>query len=228
MNCWDILGIEPTRNRAEIEAAYQRQRKFADGDELQQLEQAFYEATGQAPAREKPVSETADIPAPELAGEPSDSRPLTTYEHQVVREVAIQVRAMLNDPLRMNDVAIWRAIVAEPPADQLPLRRAIGKTLEAEVRPMAENGAFPEPVVRFLSDWFEWYGLAPEPRAAEPEPGTDFFGTPPGREGAGSGGLSDSQEAPEQPQLTNFLPHVVGWIVGLVVLYSFFNMLVGG
>src|SRR5680860_362036 len=50
MNCWDLLGIEPTSDRQRVEQAYQQQLKFASSDEARSLEQAFREATGAAPA----------------------------------------------------------------------------------------------------------------------------------------------------------------------------------
>lgn len=46
MNCWEVLGIEPTGDHARIRAAYERQEKFASGEELERLRQAFKEATG--------------------------------------------------------------------------------------------------------------------------------------------------------------------------------------
>jgi len=33
MNCWDLLGIEPTGDQDRIRQAYERQLKFASGDE---------------------------------------------------------------------------------------------------------------------------------------------------------------------------------------------------
>lgn len=237
MNCWDILGIEPTRNRADIEAAFERQRKFAEGDELKRLEQAFLEATGDAPvsrARSAPRAsmhaEPQERSRQQQEPEPQDSgrreeRMLSAAEQQVVREVIIQVRAMLNDPVRVGDVAVWRAIVTEPPADQRPLRQAIAEGLETDVRPLAENGALPDPVVRFLADWFEWYGVVPD--SGTTESGYGGYHQPASESQTGDD-VQEESAAGEQPQLTNFVPHVIGWVIGLVVLYSLFSSLVGG
>lgn len=240
MNCWDILGIEPTRNRAEIEAAFERQRKFAEGEELRRLEQAFLEATGETPVTRaqaapratmhvSPQPEAAGREAPERHEQARESQPLSASEQQIVREVIIQVRAMLNDPVRVGDVAVWRAIVTEPPADQRPLRQAIADGLEADLRPMAENGALAAPVARFLADWFEWYGVVPEPQSAES--GYGPLGQAGGQNGApGQSGdnAADDPQTPEQPPMTNFVPLAIGWVVGLVVLYSLFSALLGG
>ncbi|HBM51000.1 MAG TPA: molecular chaperone DnaJ, partial [Marinobacter sp.] len=49
MNCWDILGIEPTDNRERIRQAYEQQMKFASDHEAEALRQAYQEATGHAP-----------------------------------------------------------------------------------------------------------------------------------------------------------------------------------
>ena len=51
MNCWDLLGIEPTGDQDRIRQAYERQLKFASGDEAQALERAYREATGGAVER---------------------------------------------------------------------------------------------------------------------------------------------------------------------------------
>lgn len=224
MNCWEILGIEPTRDRAEIDAAYQRQEKFASDDELEQLRQAYRQATGVEP--EAPESDSAPAPAPqEFDGaeteaqhaEPGEPVELDASEQQVVREVVIQVRALLNDSRRSSDPQIWKAILGEPPADQPRLRREIGRSLEQQVRPMAENGSFPGPVVQFLAGWFDWYHLRDVPEV----PADDDI--PPSRATAAH---ESSEESP--PQMVNFWPAVVGWIVGLAILATLFSGMGGG
>lgn len=233
MNCWEILGIEPTRNETEIQAAYERQKKFASTDDLRQLDSALYEALGrpvqtrQRESADDHATSTghqlrADSPQPgQVGAEDEGLRALDAREQQLVREVVIQVRAMLNDSRRMNDVAIWRAILAEPPADERSIRLAIGKALEQEVRPMAENGSFTPPVARFLGDWFEWYGLVEAHQQAKEQTGA--FDRP------GQGGEDEAtrQDEPDAPQMVNFWPAVIGWVVGLVVLYSLFSALTG-
>lgn len=140
---------------------------------------------------------------------------LDASEGQVVREVLIQVKALLNDHGRSQDVGIWKAILCEPPADQMPLRSEIGRQLEPQLRPLAENGSFPSPVVRFLGEWFDWYSLqdavARQEEAELPE--EDMDGEP---------------MASESPQMVNFWPAVIGWIVGLVILALLFGGMNGG
>ena len=153
MSCWDVLGIEPTGDTARIREAYEQQLKFASPEEVARLEQAYREATGQSAPAATPARAGTETPAG------SDGAELDAREAQVAREVVIQIRALLNDDVRSQDVAIWRAILCEPPADKPALRRAIAARLEGLVRPMAENGALPPPVAGFLGDWFEWYGL---------------------------------------------------------------------
>ncbi|MDY6840130.1 MAG: J domain-containing protein [Pseudomonadota bacterium] len=214
MNCWEILGIEPTGDRRKIQDAYEQQLKFASEDEARSLEQAFREAAGDAPA---PVALAADSIQPEQRshgpGEGAEC-PLDANEGQVVREVVIQIKALLNDSSRSKDVGIWKAILCEPPAEQPHLRREIGRHLEPQVRPMTENGTFPAPVAQFLGDWFDWFAIKEASAAADgrnyPEPGM-------------------AEEQGEQPpQMVNFWPAVIGWIVGLVILAMLFGGMGGG
>ncbi len=234
MNCWETLGIEPTRDTARIRNAFEQQSKFAEGDEARHLEDAYRAAMaeagheiGSAPVQEAPrqqqqVTEDAlDEPAE------APNTPLSAEEQQIVREVVIQVRAMLNDRLRREDAAIWRAILTEPPADQDRLRAAIGDELEPMLRPLADEGSLPAPVARFLGDWFGWYGMTDALEQADAAgaaiddagryQGVNF---PPGAEAEGN--------EPERPQMTNFWPAVIGWIVGIIVLTSLFGALTGG
>ncbi|WP_372965369.1 J domain-containing protein [Marinobacter sp.] len=203
MSCWEILGIEPTGDREQIRQAYERQMKFASSEEAQRLADAYREASGHEPQLRDPVA-----PQPSsVAGDKLDAN-----ESQIVREVIIQIKALMNDPGRQQDAGIWKAILCEPPADQLPLRREIGQQLESWIRPLAENGSFSQPVARFLGEWFEWFSVQdvanesdprnyPEPELAE-----------------------QATEEDQVPQMVNFWPAVIGWIIGLVIL----TMLFGG
>ncbi|MDL0433499.1 J domain-containing protein [Marinobacter sp. TBZ242] len=213
MNCWEVLGIEPTRDHARIKAAYERQEKFASGEELERLREAFREAAGGEPmaAQEQPeVQRKAPNPQAESAS-------LDASEQQVVREVVIQVRALLNDSGHSKDVQIWKAILGEPPADQPHVRREIGRALEPQIRPMAENGSFPPPVVQFLAGWFDWYGLrdAPEQQADDEDQ-------------ADRAAVDQPSQEESPPQMVNFWPAVVGWIVGLAILATLFSGMGGG
>lgn len=224
MNCWEILGIEPTRDRSRIEAAYERQSKFASGEEADRLQQAYREALGGEPAsgssdRAEPRDPPTRAPLPEM--QPTrDSYTLNASDQQVVREVIIQINALLNDSRRIHDAQIWKAILGEPPADQAPLRREIGGQLEQRIRPMAENGSFAAPVARFLGDWFGWYSLRDVPE--EYAPGE--LGEP--RESGGMAGGEPEEQF--EPQMVNFWPAVIGWIVGLAILASLFSGMGGG
>lgn len=228
MNCWEVLGIEPTRDQARIQAAYEQQEKFASGEELEQLRRAFREATGGEPmtGQDQPeVRSDAQNPEPEATEtvEGATASPeqapaeLDASERQVVREVVIQIRALLNDSGRSNDAQIWKAILGEPPADQPHIRREIASALEPQVRPMAENGSFSPAVVQFLAGWFDWYSLrdAPEQEAEDD---------------AQASKASADQESQEElpPQMVNFWPAVIGWIVGLAILATLFGGMGGG
>lgn len=216
MTCWEILGIEPTRDPRQIEAAYEQQSKFATGEEAERLAEAYREALGREPQpRSEQVAGEAGTAIAEAAPVVDDA-PLDANEQQVVREVVIQINALLNDSNRSSDPQIWKAILGEPPADQPKLRREIGYSLESRVRPMAENGTFPRPVVQFLGGWFEWYSLT---------------------EATNSIAREDDREAPAQeqeaaeelrPQMVNFWPAVIGWIVGLAILAMLFGGMGGG
>lgn len=218
MNCWEILGIAPTRNRSEIERAYNQQSKFASAEEAVRLDSALQQALSEAgyPAADTPEAqvesarpEISEPAAADQAAPVADARELSDSEHQVVREVVIQVQALLNDQHRSSEVAIWRAILCEPPADQPAVRNEIGQALEHQLRPLADNGALDAPVAGFLGDWFGWYELrdrlAREQNADQPD-----------------------QEVAEQIeraqlQMTNFWPAVIGWIAALVILTALFG-----
>jgi hypothetical protein len=212
MNCWEILGIDPTGDRAAIDRAYEQQKKFAAGEELSRLDQAYREASG-----EQPGPEEAEQPAVSQPRVSSDAE-LTAEERQVVREVVIQIKALLNDSRRLADDGIWRAILAEPPADQPHIRAAVAQELESQIRPMAENGSFPVPVVTFLGDWFGWHELK-----NSGQQGSDSQ-MPEQRRESQENAVDENSGQPD----TNFWPAVVGWIVALAVLAVFFDNIFGG
>ncbi|WP_421910751.1 J domain-containing protein [Marinobacter sp.] len=221
MNCWEVLGIEPTGDHARIRAAYEQQEKFASGEELERLRQAFKEATGGEPQTDNGPSDAGNEGQPQVAEPPATVRQeaegLDASEQQVVREVVIQVRALLNDPSRSKDAQIWKAILGEPPADQPHVRREIADALEPQVRPMAQNGSFPAPVVQFLAGWFDWHSLR-DVQAHDVE--EDLETEKP------TGDEQPQEELP--PQMVNFWPAVIGWIVGLAVLATLFSGMGGG
>ncbi|MBL3556963.1 MULTISPECIES: J domain-containing protein [Marinobacter] len=220
MNCWEILGIEPTRDRALIDAAYERQEKFASDEERERLRQAYREATGgdrieaEEPSPASPTPANNAVTEAEEQGEPAE---LNASEQQIVREVIIQINALLNDSRRSGDPQIWKAILGEPPADQPRLRKEIGRSLEPQVRPMAENGTFPAPVTQFLAGWFDWYSLRDAPELQEED---ETFSE------KSSVDREPQEESP--PQMVNFWPAVVGWIVGLAILATLFSGMGGG
>lgn len=218
MNCWEILGIEPTRDRAQIDAAYERQEKFASDEELERLREAYREATGgeRVEAEEDRAASSASSPNAE-SGEQGEPAELTASEQQIVREVVIQIHALLNDSRRSSDPQIWKAILGEPPADQPRLRQEIGRSLEARVRPMAENGTFPAPVTQFLAGWFDWYSLRDAPELEQED---ETF--------SDKAGSEQERREDELPQMVNFWPAVIGWIVGLAILATLFSGMGGG
>lgn len=225
MTCWEILGIEPTDDKEQIRQAYESQSKFADGDEAERLRRAYQEAMGGEIREPEPAAVTQPEPAREAEREVgADSKPadqaLSAGDEEVVHDVIIQINALLNDSGRSHDVMIWKAILCEPPADRLPLRREIASRLENKVRPMAENGSFPAPVVHFLAEWFDWYSLKDKPADLlegrdEDEP---VFQQGHGEEASDAG----------QQDMQNFWPAVIGWIVGLLILASLFGGMGGG
>lgn len=221
MNCWEVLGIEPTADHARIRAAYEQQEKFASGEELERLRQAFREATGGEPQTDhNPSAESTgdrELQVADPAAEEPEPVELKPSERQVVREVVIQIRALLNDSGRSKDVQIWKAILGEAPADQTHVRREIAEALEPQVRPMAENGSFPAPVVQFLAGWFDWYSLRD---AHVHDANEDMDAENP------SGDQQPQEDLP--PQMVNFWPAVIGWIVGLAVLATLFSGMGGG
>ncbi|MEH6354984.1 MAG: J domain-containing protein [Marinobacter sp.] len=224
MNCWDLLGIEPTSDRQRVEQAYQKQLKFASSDEVQRLEQAFLEATGGAPSASDIEAKTPPkTPGAQPEQGPEQPRELDAYSAQVTREVVIQVKALLNDSVRAENADVWKAILCEPPANQPALRAEIARRLESQLRPMAENGVFPASVTAFLGDWFEWPSLreAAGTHAKEQQPDDRHDSEP---EMQGRQGEQDEQP----PKTVNFWPAVIGWIIGLAILTSLFGGMGGG
>ena len=237
MSCWEILGIEPTRDRRAIERAYAQQEKFASGGELETLDAAYrraLEEAGHGTATETGLSsrsasshrQPGRAPGPAsdgpAAGEPEEAvarQELDAREQQIARETVLQVKALLNDSQRIRDINVWRAILTEPPADQPHIRAEIARSLEGSLRPMAENGSFPPDVTLFIGDWFGWSGVSREAGriANEGQATTD----------------SEDRETlgdlpADKPQLVNFWPAIIGWIVGLVILTSLFSGMGGG
>lgn len=229
MNCWEVLGIEPTQDKAVIDEAYQRQQKFASQGDQTLLDSAYRQAlsdtgqtAGQAAVEEHANHPTADVQPTDVEASESalhpEALPLNESDQRVVRETVIQIRALLNDTYRTKDVQVWKAILAEPPSDQAAIRQQIGEALEKEVRPMAENGAFPKDVAHFLADWFSWYSL----RDAKPP---SVFDEPRHQTSDTEEGDENSEE---KHQSVNFWPAAIGWIVGLVILTSLFGEMGGG
>lgn len=217
MNCWEILGIEPTRDRALIDAAYERQEKFASDEELERLRQAYREAIVGESASTGVEPEEKDEVGPASSNNSAKPAELDASEQQIVREVSIQIRALLNDSRRSSDPLIWKAILGEPPADQPRFRKEIGRALEPQVRPMAENGTLPAPVLKFLAGWFDWHSLRDAP---ERQPEDETFSEKSGAD------QEPQEELP--PQMVNFWPAVIGWIVGLAILATLFSGMGGG
>ncbi|GGY67187.1 J domain-containing protein [Marinobacter zhanjiangensis] len=236
MNCWEILGIEPTRDTTRIRDAFEHQRRFAGGDEAGRLQDAYEQAMAEAghevhEPRHESAATGEQMSDPSTWQSQSRAAPLSAADRQVVREVVIQVNAMLNDSARLNDVAIWRAILTEPPADQEALRAAIGEELEPKLRPLAEDAQMAAPVARFLGDWFGWYGMtdALEREGHDDDPGLDDAGRFQGINFPDSEGADSTRQGDqERPQMTNFWPAVIGWIVGIVILTSLFGAMTGG
>jgi hypothetical protein len=228
MNCWDLLGIEPTSDRQRIEKAYQQQLKFASSEEAAGLERAFHEATGTRPDTPDgdDIKEPSRIPEMKPERERQSDRPeeLDAYSAQVAREVVIQIKALLNDSIRAKNADVWKAILREPPADQPVLRAEIARKLESQLRPMAENGAFPSSVTEFLGDWFEWQSLREAATNHEKEHQPDERNYPePEMMGSEQG-----EQNEQLPQSVNFWPAVIGWIIGLAILTSLFGGMGGG
>ncbi|BES71310.1 hypothetical protein RE428_23280 [Marinobacter nanhaiticus D15-8W] len=231
MTCWEVLGITPTNNPDQIRQAYESQRKFASGDSLQDLEDARDEALRQAgfdvsavePQDRRPEDAQPAEPEPNQASSPA----LNARDRQVVREVVIQVEAMLNDSYRRSDPHVWRAILTEPPADQDHVREAISDELYPRLKPRLDAGELPEPVVAFLAQWLGWQELE-DSMQAEPSRSNDPFDDPNHRgsnASAGNGAQSSSQG--KRPPMTNFWPAVIGWVAGLIILTSIFSQLLG-
>ena len=214
MNCWEILGIDPTSDHQKIRQAYEQQCKFASAEEARELARAYQEATGGSPEPEQTQAHASEPVDGQGEGPVQATNPgpaLNSHDSQVVREVVIQITALLNDQIRSADANIWKAILCEPPADQSAIRGEIGQQLEPRIRPMAESGALPAPVARFLGDWFGWPGLGAAAEAPEqrmfPEPPVD----------------GDTQEAPQGGG--NIWVAMIGWIVGLAIVAAMFSQM---
>jgi hypothetical protein len=153
---------------------------------------------------------------------------LTNEDNQVVREVVIQVDAMLYDDQRRKDANIWRAILTEPPADQDAIREALSEKLYPRLRPSLEDGSLPQPVLAFLSQWFGWSELDNAADNRSPATTADPLAEPGSRAAPDAQFSGKEEEQSEQrPSLPNFWPAVIGWIAGLIILTSIFTSFSG-
>lgn len=228
MTCWEVLGINPTNNPDSIQKAYEAQRKFASGDMLSDLDEARDEAMRQAGV-DVPVQETRTVSAGTSEPEPNRSSggPMNARDQQVVREVVIQVDAMLNDSYRRSDANVWRAILTEPPADRDHIREAISDELYPRIKPHLDAGDLPEPVIAFLAQWLGWTELE-QALEKESAPSNDPFDDP-ARRGASSAAQNGPDTSPKEKRqpMPNFWPAVIGWVAGLIILTSVFSNLLG-
>ena len=229
MTCWELLGISPTNDRQEIEEAYTAQRKFVADQDLADLDRARREAFAEAglasyePPVQRAVAEPETAPVKEAASA-SPARPLSARDQQVAREVVIQIEAMLHDSARCQDPQVWRAILAEPPADSDPIREAVSDALHPRIKPLLNAGELSQPVVAFLAQGFGWPELEAvnEQQAANSdvmaERDSGFSDNPSG---------SDSASSDKHQGGVSFWPAVLGWVVALIVLTSIFSNLTG-
>ncbi|SDX41334.1 hypothetical protein [Marinobacter mobilis] len=217
MGCWEVLGIKPTRDATAIREAYDQQAKFANAEEAGMLKRALSEAFAEAGLESDIPFEASDAAVPSAAVQPATD--LSAADHQVVREVILQVKALLNDPARTGDVAVWKAVLTEPPADREALRQEISNHIEGQLRPMAVNGVLPTDVGYFLGHWFGWAELESASEGQESRvPGDPEVNEPE---------QLDPVSAAERESMKSFWPAVIGWIVGLVVLTSLFSNMTG-
>ncbi|ROT99651.1 J domain-containing protein [Marinobacter sp. R17] len=225
MTCWEVLGISPTNNRERIEKAYASQRKFASGESLSDLDEAYRQALregGFAVAEPTPEPEhQAAHTAPASGPTPA----LSARDQQVVREIVIQVEAMLNDSYRRSDANIWRAILTEPPADRDGIREAASEALYPRLKPYLDDGSLPQPVRAFLSQWFGWSELD-ESTSNEIQTTNDPFDDPLHR-GPGATPSEDTEGREHHQSTTSFWPAAIGWIAGLIILTSLFSHILG-
>ncbi|WP_203140916.1 J domain-containing protein [Marinobacter mangrovi] len=227
MTCWEVLGISPTNNRERIEKAYESQRKFASGESLSDLDDAYRQALregGFAVADPDPTPEPERQSAPAVSA-PGPTPELSARDQQVVREIVIQVEAMLNDSHRRSDVNIWRAILTEPPADRDGIREAASEALYPRLKPYLDDGSLPQPVRAFLSQWFGWSELD-ETTSNEVQTTNDPFDDPLHR-GPGAAPSEGTEGREKQPSTTSFWPAAIGWIAGLIILTSLFSHILG-
>lgn len=229
MTCWDVLGLAPTNERERIDAAYASQRKFATDESLGELDDAYAQALREAGFAAPQPSASASTPHPRVSSEPDrpadSAQPLNARDQQVVREVVIQVQAMLNDHYRLSDPGVWRAILTEPPADRDHIREAVSDALYPKLKPLLDDGSLPGPVLAFLAQWFGWSELD-ESAGQGVEPTHDPFDDP-NRRGPAAAEPQDDQQDQQRRSMPGFMPAAIGWIVGLIVLTSVFSNLLG-
>lgn len=148
---------------------------------------------------------------------------LSNEDNQVVREVVIQVDAMLHDSVHRKDANVWRAILTEPPADRDAIREVLSEKLYPRLSPSLSDGTLPQPVLAFLSQWFGWSEL--DDASDDHHPVTPDPLAEPARRQATDAHFSDGEqqtgqsEQPEQrPSFNNFWPAMIGWVAALVIL----------
>ncbi|TBW56003.1 J domain-containing protein [Marinobacter halodurans] len=225
MTCWEVLGISPTNNRERIEKAYASQRKFATGEALSELDDAYRQALREGGFAVSEPSPEPETPAVSEAPASGPTPALDARDQQVVREIVLQVDAMLNDSHRRSDPNIWRAILTEPPGDRDVVREAASDALYPRLKPYIDDGSLPQPVLAFLSQWFGWPELD-EAELTEERSTNDPFDDPLHR-GPGASQAENADGREKRQPMISFWPAAIGWIAGLIILTSIFSHILG-
>ncbi|MFN3579965.1 MAG: J domain-containing protein [Pseudomonas sp.] len=181
MNCWSILGVEPSSDPRTIKRAYARLLKDVHPEEhpedFMALREAYETALGHiAWQQSQPRSaapQVAEQPAPEftcqatepvekpIPSEPQPSEQELEYQQfmQRLQQLVNDLHDLLSDTQQRNKLSRWEALLLAPELNNLEARLAVGNSLLPAVLQVLHSSGednLPAAVVNRLDERFHW------------------------------------------------------------------------
>lgn len=173
MNCWDILGVDPSSDPKTIKRAYARLLKAVHPEEHPEdfmvLRQAYetalaYIAHQQPPVRQdtwEPDQRQDQVPECVVVDEPTPSEEELEYRQymQRLQQLADNLNELLLDPLQRNNMSRWEALLLAPELNSFKARLAVGTSLLPRVLQLLDSqqkSHLPPAVLVKLDDRFQW------------------------------------------------------------------------
>jgi len=242
MRTWEVLGIAPTEDQREIEAAFEQQLKFVDPEQdpesWHQLREAYEDALQQArlgaPSARELMSDDPDM-APEIA-DTSMPEPASPEAELRAGQVMTELESIFTNPAWRNDMQRWRAQLeserAHKPGVTEVLRFSVFDFLMRQSSP--GQPAVSEDILGYLDQrlgWSEHKGQLLQRFSASQVSvlmGDASAGT--GQSHAAASPLDmpqqgDQSEVPSAPKGLGIA--LVGWVIALMILTIIFSEMGG-